>query len=82
MTTIVGYVYDADIHCTPCAKKRHGNQEADDADANGIPLSATDTEGNAVGPVFDGQESDSPQNCRDCKEPIEGITVLGRGSRA
>lgn len=76
MTTIVGYAYDAEIHCTPCAKKTHRQPDAADADANGIPLSATDTEGNAVGPVFDGQESDSPQNCRDCGEPIEGIVVL------
>lgn len=57
---VIGYAYEADIHCPDCARKRFPN-----------PNKATDNEGNEVHPVFLGDEFDTPPCCGDCFEPLD-----------
>lgn len=77
---IVGYTYEADCHCVPCAQKRsnaggfrksHPEARADIVDAHGLPLTATDNEGNPIHPMFSTDEQLEPQLCGDCRERIE-----------
>ena len=57
---VIGYAYEADMHCPDCARKRFKN-----------PDKATDNEGNEVRPIFLGDEHDSPPYCGDCHELLE-----------
>ena len=57
---VIGYAYEADIHCLDCARARFPN-----------PDQATDNEGNEVHPVFLGDEFDTPPVCVDCFEPLD-----------
>lgn len=89
---IVAYTYDADHHCTECAKKTHGATLADldpdqlDVDANGIPFDAEDSEGNQVHPVFPGDcDEETVTTCGDCGKTIclicgDAATTRRRGA--
>ena len=56
---VVGYAYDASIHCLNCARARFGGQID----------SAVDSEGNPVTPVFvDSVTADD--YCDDCFESL------------
>jgi hypothetical protein len=59
--TIIGYAYDADIHCVDCASRRFRGTEDRDA---------TDSEGNEVHPIFDTAEDHHLDHCGDCHEPL------------
>ena len=62
VTEIVGYSYEADIHCVDCTAKRFPT------------LTGTDDEGNIVHPVFGSDETDYAWHC-DCGVEID-ITPL------
>lgn len=60
---VVGYAYEAAIHCVECAEKRFGAAALADG-------TAVDSEGNAVTAVFlDGIGDD--ESCDDCFCTIE-----------
>jgi hypothetical protein len=60
---IVGYTYEAGIHCTDCAEKRFtaATLKADTAE---------DSEGNEVHPIFVSDEGWEDETCSDCGEGI------------
>lgn len=69
---VVGYSYDADIHCVDCTIKgfqpylpESGHRTVEDwLDAEDLPH---DSEGNEIHPIFDTDEAgDSPEHCGDC----------------
>jgi hypothetical protein len=59
---IVGWAYDADIHCLDCARKHFGPQLDDDL--------VDDSEGNEVSPVFCDAEDVETYHCGDCNEKL------------
>ncbi len=59
--TIIGYTYDAEVHCVGCTRRRF--QGAEDHDA-------TDAEGNEVYEVLDTSEDCYLDHCADCHEPL------------
>jgi hypothetical protein len=65
-TTIIGYAYDADLHCVACATDRF-KTFLNDPDTQ-------DSEGNPVHPAFadEGWDIDSgmPEYCGDCGEQL------------
>ncbi len=62
---IIAYTYEADVHCPACTNARFGQVIRYPRDDCGIPLDATDREGNPVHPVFDIDER-SFTHCSDC----------------
>ncbi len=56
MIYIIGYAYEADVHCADCAKVRF----------NGRLDLAVDAEGNPVHPIFSTDEKEHPLHCADC----------------
>lgn len=61
---ILGYSYDADIHCLDCAIKRFGAPIFNEANP------PDDNEGNEVQPVFASDFDGDSENCSDCAAPI------------
>lgn len=62
---IIGWAYDAALHCDGCAHARFGAQLDDETNP------PEDSEGNKVGPVFAGDElSPDGERCDDCGEEI------------
>jgi hypothetical protein len=55
---VVGYTYEADLHCVPCASQRFGRALS----RRRLP---GDREGNEVSPVFLDQTQDT-DTCGDC----------------
>lgn len=84
---IIAYTYDAGMHCVACTDHRGcvGLLTREPplqlgTDEHGIPLDLIDTEGNAVHPVFDIDEtSDTGDTCDTClgviREPYRGETA-------
>jgi hypothetical protein len=58
---LVGYAYEADIHCLTCTGKRFPTVLFD---------GATDNEGSPVTPVFLG-DTEPGEYCGDCFQPID-----------
>jgi len=66
---ILGWAYDADIHCDDCARERFGSALDDDQNP------PEDSEGNPVHPVFAGDEGSEDEHCGDCGEALmEGVS--------
>lgn len=69
---IIGYTYDADVHCRDCTHERFGRQLVSGYD----PLSAEDepldSEGNPINPIFDITEDPlgGVWTCGDCGEEL------------
>lgn len=57
-TDVVGYSYDAALHCVKCAEDRFAPGPDDS------PSDYTDREGNEVHPIFNGP--DAAEECRCC----------------
>ena len=57
---VIGYAYDADLHCVDCTKERFP-----------LPNQAVDSEGNEVYPVFLGEEDNENSVCADCHLPLD-----------
>lgn len=75
---VIGYSFEADMHCVECtlARNRERPFSLDDplgfgkgCDENGLPYAATDSEGNAVHPVFSTDEGE--ECCGDCGASLE-----------
>ena len=61
---VVGYAYEADLHCVECATVRFG--QALDQWPKPRP---NDNEGNEVSPIFLDEAKDSDV-CRDCRKQL------------
>ncbi len=59
---VIGYAYDADIHCLQCAEQRFGDKLNDE--------NTKDSEGNSIHPVFGGDENANDEHCGDCGEKL------------
>lgn len=59
---ILGYTYDADLHCCTCACEHFGHEPTEDD---------KDSEGNEPHPIFASDEHDvKGEHCGDCAEEI------------
>lgn len=81
MPNIIGYKFEADLHCVPCTKIRHKHypfaltdpmQLGTGEDENGIPYAAADVEGNGVAPIFSTDDGYCDDVCGDCFNPLWG----------
>jgi hypothetical protein len=63
---VIGYAYEADLHCLDCAANRWGEA------VYKLDFTAIDGEGNPVHPVFLGDEYDTPPVCGDCHQRLDG----------
>ena len=63
--TVVGYTYEADVHCVDCTLERFPN-----------PDNAIDNEGNRVHAFFPGDEFDYQATCCECSVVIEEVRVI------
>ena len=61
VTTVIGYTYNADTYCPPCAQSDQ-RFDVDDMDTTGA--------------IFNGSEWDYVPVCGACGETIDGVTVL------
>ena len=62
---VLGYAYDADLHCLACTRQRFGRRACDDAEP------PAGSEGNEIHPVFAGDEHDpAGEYCGDCGAEI------------
>ena len=75
---IVGYAYEAAVHCVSCARLRHQNQPFRipalaplSVDSNGLPEDGEDMEGNQIDPVFADEIGDD-DCCDDCGAYLDG----------
>jgi hypothetical protein len=67
-TELIGFTADADTYCVQCAEDIYG------ADTDG----REDGEGNPLGAIFGGSETDSPSHCAACGDLIpEDLTSYG-----
>ena len=63
---VIGYYYEADLHCLDCAFYRFG-VVVHSLDTSGV----IDREGNSITPAFLGDEYESYPHCGDCFEPLD-----------
>lgn len=76
-TDVLGFTYDADIHCVSCAQERFGDIGYPDI----IPTDSEDSEGNEPGAIFnDGAWYDGNGNpdcetlaCSDCRALMDTV---------
>ncbi len=64
-TDIIGYTYEAAVHCDSCAAERFGRCVCLHNDVHG-----EDTEGNDVEPIFVSDAGVDGFFCDDCREPL------------
>lgn len=62
---IVGYTYEAGLHCPDCAKERFGLEDH----GKWVREDATDREGNEVHPLFS-WDLEQPDHCETCMAEI------------
>ncbi len=62
---IIGWVFEADIHCPECTYRRFPELQED----NNARIQ--DREGNEVRPIFLGDEHESPPYCGGCFQPLD-----------
>ena len=83
--SIIGYKYEADLHCIACTAERFYSEVADlqgMVDVNGIPYVddartrlTNDNDGNEVWPIFHADELFWCRNyCGDCFDPLDWDT--------
>jgi len=64
---IVGWTYDADIHCPACARERFGDAIDNGSDFEHDGPVPVDSEGNEIHPFFASDEADpGGEYCGDC----------------
>jgi hypothetical protein len=62
---VLGYAFDADLHCQACTRQRFGRRAFDDRNP------PADSEGNPIHPIFAGDEHDpAGEHCGDCGTEI------------
>lgn len=63
---VVGYAYEAALHCPDCTEKRFGDLDKIE--------SVQDREGNTPSPVWgDDEPGDCGDYCNDCHEPLDNM---------
>lgn len=62
---ILGYSFEADLHCVECSIARFGE------DGLAADSEVTDSEGNTPKPIF-ACEASLEDRCGDCEEPLFG----------
>lgn len=73
---IIGYTYEADVHCPACTFKATEHpyawihQPVPLRDEHGVLRDAVDREGNTIHPVFDIDENNFT-HCGDCREELQ-----------
>ena len=60
-TDVVGYAYEADVHCLGCTEERFPNIYDD------LRAPETDSEGNEISPIFAGEGAYSDCSCCEGK---------------
>lgn len=71
-TDLIGYAYDAALHCVECTLDRftavveRAEHENADADEHGLPYELLDSRGNPVAPIFETTELEADDACDDC----------------
>lgn len=65
MSGIIGYTYEADVHCVACTVERFGEEPG----RGWVREDAVDNEGNAVHPVFS-WDVEQDEWCGTCGEKI------------
>ena len=68
---IVGYAYEADIHCPPCTMARFHRYIEDSGDHD--LQEVEDSEGNTIHPIFAMDEGSEQGYCGDCHERLMDI---------
>jgi hypothetical protein len=69
---LIGYAYDAALHCVACTldrfpETRHKEGcDCTECDENGLPYEAIDSEGNPLSPIFVSTELEPHDCCDDC----------------
>lgn len=65
---IIGYTYEASVHCVDCARTRFlSNSTLGTLDEHGLRTDARDNDGNPIHPMFSNDEQLDPQFCGDCR---------------
>ena len=74
---IIGYTYDAAVHCPNCTREAAANGTLTrqpplkrETDEHGVAQDLIDSEGNEVGVMFDTDESADGQCCDECNEEL------------
>lgn len=71
---LVGFAYEADLHCLTCAYKRF--PELNETETGTIESPTVyDSEGNEPGAVFDTDEWDYATHCSDCGDEIDTVNL-------
>ena len=72
MPRVIGYAYDAAIHCPNCTRFYDFElcHDKDCIDENKIPIEGIDSEGNKLGVVFSTDENAHREWCNDCGAPL------------
>lgn len=71
---VIGYTYEADIHCPDCTEARFSVGYAKhpfitifhQIDNCGVPYNSRDNEGNLVHPIFSTDEIEHDSACSNC----------------
>ena len=74
MMKLVGYTYEADIHCVECSNKAFPELAQTTQGTIEAPT-VYDQEGNEPGAVFDDTEWSYATYCSDCGEPIDTVNL-------
>lgn len=72
---VIGYAYEADIHCPACAKAAHAGGRLTLAgrpttDTNGLPEHLDDRAGNPVGAIFSTDNIEPFLCCGTCRKEL------------
>lgn len=75
---IIGYTYDADMHCPACTVRDAGlgiltrqmPHRATLSDEHGLGYDLIDAEGNPVHPIFSTDDNSHLEYCGDCREKL------------
>jgi hypothetical protein len=74
MSRIIGYTYEADVHCPDCTSGRFAGAEDGQPLDPQVPVDsdgyALDREGNQVRPVFSWDSDCARDHCGDCGAPL------------
>lgn len=67
---VIGYVYEAAVHCPPCARMRFAAPVGEEGDEHGVDPDAVDREGNVIGACFSTDEVLQDVHCDACGDEI------------
>ena len=69
---IIGYAYDAELHCVRCAEKKFPTGYKNEYSyKKSLSLEGNGNDGEEIHPIFLGAEFDTPPVCGDCFELLD-----------